>query len=560
MLICWIAITVLCVAAVLGQRFIAGLFVTTSSLYTTNYYVDSIGGNDVNPGTLAQPFQNLSAIQALADAHMIPEWTAIHLKRGSSWIGAAATLNIDVSNVVVLDYDVGALPIIDGRVVMAAGGFTKTGGRTFVYQYEFTALIDTAEQANIWEDGVRLIRADDVADCDATPGSYWVPPEGPAWVEGDPVTYYVHASDDSDPATNGKVYTTQGVIWCAQLGSTTSVNNKLYNVEAMGACHHNGNVVLGRDSYANGVIVRWGTVHSLYTDSGFFIDCVSYDCEQGFDFVANKGGASDGFIEMNGCIATVDETSGNIQGPAFFVHGTTQTTIRYIDCSSTHHLGGFGVNGIGQNGQQILCSGCSVTCPTDATQLKSYDINTVDNGGVFTSTVTLEDCLSDGYGLFFWGFGLNDFTTVVINKARAVVRGAGSPAVQFRRGSGVEIKYSSFYGATGAYSGIEMTVDGTACNCHHNVFDNFNLAGATEQFNATVWTATNNVYYRSTGWRVAGNYYASFAAYQTGVAPQDANAVVADPLWVQDPSIAHNFNVQAGSPADTLDAGWSNAP
>ncbi len=544
------------------------VFVPTGDPYTTNYYIDSVSGSDSNNGlSTAAPFQTLHKMQTIigttAPFTGLSPWTAIHLKHGSTWTGADAWIASDVSNVKVdsslpdgSDYGAGGIPVLDGRVVMTAGGWTVDSGAC--YKYTFTALVDTAEQHNIWEDGVRLVRTASSGACAALAGSYYVPPEGGSWVAGSPTTMYVHASDGSNPASSGKVYKTQGVVKCFQLGSTTSVSNKLYDVDACGGCHHNGNVEMGRNSYAQGVIVRWGTIHSLYTDSGFFVNCTSYDCELGFDFVANKGSATDGFIEMNGCVSDLSATSDIVQNSAFFVHGDTQATIRYINCIAREHAIGFGVNGC-PNGQTILIQGCTVTSSAVNAdqQFHAFDLTNRDVSPSNSTTVTIEDCLADGYGVYLQGIGWNVYTTFTVNKARFVSRNAQT-CINLQNATG-EVKYSSFYApSNGGYSGLEIIGTATV-NWHNNVVDG--CGTGTEQFGATTYTANNNLWhFTGSGpeMRVASTYYGNYAAYVSG--GWEASSSNSAPDWVQAPSIAHNFATNSGSPTDALSAGWSHAP
>lgn len=533
------------------------LFLERLDPYTTNYYVDSVGGNDLNSGTMASPWQTLARVQTIAGS--LNPWTAIYLKCDSVWTGTDAFLNIDVSNIKIAAYGVGALPKIDGRVTLSSGGWTPYLATSHTYKHSFTGLVGTAEQHNIWEDGVRLTRAASIAEVDTTPGSYWVPAEA-GFTTGVAVDFYVNPTTNDNPATNGKVYTTQGTVWSIQIGSTTSTNCRVYNVEVMGGCHHNGNIVLGRNSYAEGIISRWGTIHSIYTDSGFFVNCTSYDCEQGFDFVANKGSAFDGFIEMNGCVADVDETSGIIAGPGYFVHGDTFTTIRYINCISREHAIGFGINGC-PDGQEILIDGCEVysSAITAAQPFHAYDLNNGDVSPNNSTTITISDCLADGPGFYLYGLGWNTHTTFSVIKGRFIQRMAQA-CVQFRGATG-EISYCSFYAPShGGYSGLELDTTNATINWHHNIVDGCGLG--TEQFNAPTYTATNNVWHDSGGsnspvMRVAGTLYGSFAAYASANEVSSSNA---DPLWVEAPNISYNFALQSGSPADTLTAGYSHAP
>jgi hypothetical protein len=545
-----------------GSQF---MFVPTGDPYTTSYYVDSVAGSDSNDGlTPLTPFQTLTKMNTITPS--IPQWTAINLKRGSEWDqtpGSATNFLVVLQqNCVIRDYGdpTAPLPIIDGRVTMAAGSFTLTSGKTYTYQYPFIALNTGAELQSIWEDGVRLTMMTSQAAVETTAGSYYSPPEA-SFVQGSPTNLYVHASDNSNPATNGKVYTTQGIERAILMGSETAPNGKVYNVEVRAGCHHNGNIQMGRNSYANGVVSRWGTIHSVYTDSGFFVNCTSLDCEQGFDFVANKGSASDGFIEMNGCVCDVDQTSAQIHGPGFFVHGTSCTTIRYINCVSRNHATGFGLNGIGQNGQQILIQGCTAKCATSGPQqFNGININTLDFGGGFTCTATITDCLTDGFGLFFNGFSLQANTICNFTKCRGVIRGSGASAFQWRNSTNFNVTYSSFYTNTSTDYAFAPSNNGTALTANHCVFDGF--AFGIQSFNTLTYSADHNVWHYTAGstpsFRIAGTLYSSFSSYQSAFEPGTSSN--ADPLWVQTPSTADNFAVQSISPANPLLAGWSNAP
>lgn len=556
------ALLALFLAAIASHAYgAAWVFVGNNDPYTTNYYVDSAGGNDANDGlTPATAFQTLTHVNGLT----IAPWTAVYLKRGSSWTGSGGRLHIAQANIKVADYDTGALPIIDGRSTMAAGSFALVGGKSHTYSYSWSTSAAGATGSvnlNVWENGTRLTRVSTSAAVETTPGSYFIPAEA-SWALGVAQNLLVNPSTNDSPITNGKTYTTQdsAADRAVYLGDETHQNARLYNVEAMGGWHHNGNVQLGRNSYADGVTVRWGTIHSLYTDSGFFVNCTSYDDEMGYDFVANKGSSTDGFIEMNGCLADQQYTSGQVHGPGFFVHGVTQTTIRYINCVSRNHAIGFGINGIGQDGQQVYMSGCTATSASGPDIFHAFDINTLDFGGGHTSTVTITNCLGDGYGMFFYGFGLQANTVVSMSKCRAVVRG-GNVGMQLRNGQHTSISYSSFYSTTGTSYGITTTVDGTAIDIQHCIFDNF-LQG-TQEFQAAVHSANQNIWHLTGGntptMRVANTFFGTFAAYDAAFETFTSNA---DPQWVEAPSVSDNFNVQPASPANsiTLFAGWSNAP
>lgn len=158
-------------------------------------YVDSVNGSDSNSGLSADAA--LASIGALSGR--IGAGTTVYLARGSHW---REELTVAASSVSVLAYGEGDRPLLDGSDVIAAGSWSKTAGRTNVYQA--TVPIDALGSVGwvrAWENDATLVRASSVANCDATAGSYYPSADGAG-----PITLYVHASNHTNPATNGKVY------------------------------------------------------------------------------------------------------------------------------------------------------------------------------------------------------------------------------------------------------------------------------------------------------------------------------------------------------------------
>lgn len=164
------------------------------SAYTL--YVDSVNGDDANSGISPdRPLATLSAAEAL-----LADDVVVMLARGSTW---REQLTIAQDGVTVAAYGSGARPVLDCSTPQANGSFTKTVGRTNVYQVDVVTNYQAGHQGfiRVWEDDISLIIAADLAGCDATPGSYYVADHQQA-----NITVYVHASDGSSIISNGKTY------------------------------------------------------------------------------------------------------------------------------------------------------------------------------------------------------------------------------------------------------------------------------------------------------------------------------------------------------------------
>ncbi len=172
-----------------------------------------------------------------------------------------------INNSVVGVYGTGAAPVIDGSKPIPSGAWTKTPGRTNVYQANITTACQGAKHpifngnvwVNLWDgapdgapatyDQYGLVKMGDhfyqddslsVADVDSNPGYYYWSDNHNGNVGGSG-TIYVRTFDNSNPATNGKTY------WYADQCSPMLFigDNPVVN----------GPVVLQRGAYFNGGIV-----------------------------------------------------------------------------------------------------------------------------------------------------------------------------------------------------------------------------------------------------------------------------------------------------------------
>ncbi|HEY9824925.1 MAG TPA: hypothetical protein V6D19_05720 [Stenomitos sp.] len=176
-------------------------------------YVDSAVGSDSNSGREATaPKQTLAAALAI-----LKDGQTLYLERGSTW---RETLNLTGFNSVKVEpYGTGLKPIVSAQDVVTS--FTQNGGTA---AYTFAVTIDTdivpdRGYAGVFENGSRLteIKVGDPGIADATaaiaavvatPGSFYFAGPGSqalGWAAGTK-TYYIQATDSSNPNTNGLTY------------------------------------------------------------------------------------------------------------------------------------------------------------------------------------------------------------------------------------------------------------------------------------------------------------------------------------------------------------------
>lgn len=97
----------------------------TFSYAQTDYYIDQIGGNDANPGTIGSPWQNITKLNSLT----VTAGSTINLKAGSVWNGQKLKFTgsgTSVSPIIVNSYGSGAKPILNGNGIV---------GEAVVYLY-----------------------------------------------------------------------------------------------------------------------------------------------------------------------------------------------------------------------------------------------------------------------------------------------------------------------------------------------------------------------------------------------------------------------------------------
>lgn len=511
----------------------------TSKWTGTNWYVDSVGGSDSNNGLSAgTAFQTIAKLLTVVQA-----LDTVNLARGSYW-REQLLFNFVVR---VRDYGSGALPILDGADVVAGGAWSKTGGLTNVYQITLIAANTGAINYAMYENGLRLIRATSSANCDATPGSFSCPDES-SFVQGQPFTMYCHTTDGSNPASNGQLYEATARQWSCYIGAENQPGAELYNIAAWRAGHHNGPIEIGRSAWVSGCMIQYGESHGCYLDSGSCVNCQSYDCEFGFDFVANKGSSADGRATYIACVANLRLTNPAIYpNNGFFVHGNTVKDVAWYNCVSANHKVGFGYDAYNANSTCVL-KYCVATCPAaqGATQ-KGYELSAEDAPA--TLTITIDRCACDMAGTMLYSFASHAGAVVNMTRCSMISRSTGDVAIRSVLQM-VNVDQCTFVGLGASY-GIAF-IDSGSLSFNRSIFTGY--ANPIQTFSGVAYVADNNVDQGGSTWRYQGTAYVSYASWKAATG-QDANTSTADPLFVHDPLVSSYFAVQGGSPAVSRHAG-----
>lgn len=276
--------------------------VTPGALGRT-WYVDSVAGDDGKDGmTPATAYQTISA---LVD---IQAGDTINLARGAHW---REELTVTVDRVTVRAYGAGDAPILDASNLVSGGAWTKTAGRTNVYQFSATPdwYAGKSEFA-VWEDGAFLPRAADVAACDSTAGSHAI-----SGTSGT-ITVYVHATGSTNPAGNGKTY--EHTQRQHGLDGIDASRLSLANIETRNNLHADGSTRAGTLARLSGCTFRNGNAHNVYVADGLIADCTVIDAyvshDSGAMIIWNQNTPAGQTCTVRGCTVVNNVTPGTQQG------------------------------------------------------------------------------------------------------------------------------------------------------------------------------------------------------------------------------------------------------
>ncbi len=307
-----------------------------------DYYIDSVSGSDANDGlTMATAKQTLAGFDALGvkDNNGI----RVGFARGSSW---REQLQVNGgSNQVWGAYGSGARPLINAFDVPANASFSKTGGRTYVYEISISHPVGSVgiDWINCLEDTIPLVHVADVATCDTTPGSYHV-----ASITTSPTTLYVHASDSSDVTANGKTYEHTRRDWCFRKIAVGSCG--FHGLHCRGGFNGEGNLVLPA-TVASNLLLDFGGRHHMQIEDGVVRDSIFNDHyfgrQSGGTLVAFQDDASGKSARFENLTFRNDNSGRNMDDNIFctamFAHrggGGDYARLDIINCDVERHTNG----------------------------------------------------------------------------------------------------------------------------------------------------------------------------------------------------------------------------
>jgi hypothetical protein len=470
-----------------------------------NWYVDSVNGNNGNSGQY--PNQAFATIAYLLQ-QSIAAGSYIYLARGSKWREMISGLPVGT---IVAAYGAGPRPVLDASDVASNGSFTKTGGRTNVYQIGWTLSFtpNAGDRHCVWENGVRLVRVADVATCDSTPGSF-VAPIPPTT---GPDTVYVHASDNSSVIANGKTYE-MAKRSAAIVGA---VGGSIISVHGRRNAGKNGSII--SYNYAKDVIAEDGGNHNIWVE-GLAEDCIGWRAEP----AANYGGATM-FIsfpstsDQRGVVYRRCRAYGNDPANSLGFYNHTNAgvwgKVIYEDCHAEGFTQGFGGGNVGT----FVLRGCTTyRCLFDVdltATVAIYILGGVLNGSKAATQSTCSVIAS---------------SPLLVMRGTRVIQSGNSNVGTIRIGAAADIQRCTFttIDRTGFYWEVVNCPGTTALTFKNNIVSGFNhlfevAAGSTI-------TSDYNDVFGAVDVKIGGTTYNNFAAWQAS--GQDTNSVTTDPVFL----------------------------
>jgi hypothetical protein len=469
-----------------------------------SYYVNSVTGSDDNAGTSSLlPFATITKLLTVYQAG-----DSVGLAKDSTWRGSIT------GNHSVYAYGAaGNKPLLDCSDIAANASFTKTGGQTNVYQIDVVIEGGVGFWVSAWENDTRLVRAASLAACDSTAGSYY-----PSADATSPITLYIHASDNSDISTNGKVY--EYSRWGSGVDSFGYTGITIDGIHSRRAGGESGSFRLGNSSILSNCQSDEGNKHNVYVGDGCTVANVT--CSKAYYnpaspshtyFVYNANSAAGLGVTFTGC--TVD--NGGVldsNGTGFYGHSNgagTFGTVTFINCTVTDIGAGF--SGIDAD---FVLTGCTTTGCT-----YGYSVNNV--GYDYTMT----NCIGSIGTPSGMGVAVNVTTNLTIagctfvntaskSNQKGIATGANNIAITV---TGITTFDNLVYGIH-AVSGTGGTISvsgGDFITMTRNYDTALNGPAITSDYNR----------FREAGqdFSVQGTLYGDVAAYQAGTG-QDANSTV----------------------------------
>lgn len=348
------------------------------------HYVDSNAADDSANGTSpATPKKTLGALPTLVDGDVV------RLARGSRW---REELRASGKRITVEAFGAGPRPIVDACNVYGGGVWTKTGGRTNVYQTDVTvANIDNSTgRFLVLQNGIPLKWVASVATCDATTSSCNTPDVA---ATSGTFTIFVNVGG-VDPDGDGKTYE----IATRSYGGLSAGSSSWKAIMFRANVHDNGSLVIrdlddnGDSAFVDDCIALWGNKHNFYISSGSARRSIAYGFQPantthtGFVFFRTTAGTRTAYAFDCGVVGDPrSPVSAADSGTGFLAHtggSDSWSSVIYEQCGAAYI-------GSGAFATQNLSTGQCIDC------IGEYSRSATTNAGWFVfngGTMTLTRC------------------------------------------------------------------------------------------------------------------------------------------------------------------------
>jgi len=182
------------------------------------------------------------------------------------------------------------IPVIDASALIPinSGGWTKysTGGAYFITVTTATAIPGggdpegfSAFEGSSSSTAGFLTLATSAANCDSTPGTYYIANAGEGSWPGGSGTLYVNPTAGGSPASNGLQYKYTSQVYALNTwnpnASSTVYSPTVLNISMCCQAGNNGSFVLGKGGYAHNVQANFGGKHNTLIASDTVVDGLS---------------------------------------------------------------------------------------------------------------------------------------------------------------------------------------------------------------------------------------------------------------------------------------------
>jgi hypothetical protein len=168
------------------------------------------------------------------------------------------------------------LPIIRCTDILTgswANSTDRADANTNVYSRSVTWTGENALWLSVWEDSARLAWASSIANCQSTPGSFYIATGNLlSAASNSPQTLYVHPKASTNANSDGKVYEWSARDCGVRVGDDSTVR-RIWCKQSPGAA---GGIVGGERCLAEDCIGEGGVVHDILLASGTQRRCIGW--------------------------------------------------------------------------------------------------------------------------------------------------------------------------------------------------------------------------------------------------------------------------------------------